>query len=147
MKHFKFKLLCAALSMLFAPSVLMALEKEGEDYLISTTDELIEFARLVNNGEAFNIYGNADAKLMADIDLRGRESEFSLIGSLEHPYQGIFDGQLHTITYDLVSTGEYCGLFAHLNGTSIYDLSGRPVENVTNGINIVNGRKVLNPIK
>ena len=117
MKQLNLKFILVALSMLLAPSALMALEKEGEDYLIKTADDLIEFARLVNNGEAFNIFGNAHAKLMADIDLRGRESEFPLIGSVQHPYQGTFDGQLHTITYDLVSTGESCGLFAYLNGT------------------------------
>lgn len=117
MKHFYFKELCAALTLLLMPSVLMALEKDGEIYLISTANDLIEFAKQVNNGEAFDIYGYADAKLTADIDLRGHESEFPLIGTVEHQYKGTFDGQQHTITYNLVSTAESCGLFAHLGGT------------------------------
>ncbi len=117
MKHLYFKYLSLVLSLLLVPSVLMALEKDGEVYVIGTSDELIEFAQLVNSGKAYNIYGNADAKLIADIDLRGRESEFPLIGTAAHQFMGTFDGQLHTITYNLVSTAESCGLFAYSCGT------------------------------
>ena len=102
---------------LLAPVSLMALEKEGETWLISSADELIEFAQMVNSGEAYSIYGNADARLTTDIDLRGRETDFPMIGTAERAYQGNFNGQLHSITFNLETASDNSGLFAYLNGT------------------------------
>ena len=120
-KHY-IKNLSAALALL-APVSLMALEKDGETWLISSSDDLIEFAQKVNSGEASsNGYGDVYARLTADIDLRGRETDFPMIGTAELPYKGYFDGQLHSITFNLETASDNSGLFAYLNTGTIHDL-------------------------
>lgn len=120
-KHY-IKNLSAALALL-TPVSLMALEKDRETWLISSADELIEFAQMVNSGEAAcNGYGDVHARLTADIDLRGREKDFPMIGTAELPYKGDFDGQLHSITFNLETTSDNSGLFAYLNSGTVKNL-------------------------
>ena len=61
-------------------------------YDISTAQEWIDFAIGINDG---SIEGNANARMTADIDLGNSQM---MIGTYEHPYQGVFDGQGHTLT-------------------------------------------------
>ncbi len=61
-------------------------------YNIGTAQEWIDFAIGINDG---SIEGNANARMTADIDLGDSQM---MIGTNEHPYQGVFDGQGHTLT-------------------------------------------------
>lgn len=70
------------------PWQMSALVKRDSVYMISTADDLEEFAQLVNNGE----YG-ANAILTNDIDFSGHTT---MIAQTKH-YHGTFDGQSHTI--------------------------------------------------
>lgn len=63
-------------------------------YDIGTAQEWIDFAIGINNG---SIEANANARMTADIDLGNNQM---MIGTYEHPYQGVFDGQGHTLTVD-----------------------------------------------
>lgn len=78
---------------------------EQEPYEISTPEQLMEFAALVN-GEN----NGANAVLTADIDMSGQS--WTGIAS-NQDYTGVFDGQGHTI-FNLTGTE---GLFAKNSGT------------------------------
>lgn len=78
---------------------------EQEPYEISTPDQLMEFAALVNGGSS-----EANAVLTANIDMSGQ----SWTGiSINDSYTGVFDGAGHTIS-NLTGTE---GLFANNAGT------------------------------
>lgn len=109
MKHY-IKNLSAALALL-APMSLMAIEKDGDTYLISSANDLMEYIQLVNAGERVT-----HARLTADIDTRPLGDRFVPIGTAEYPYDGTFDGANHTITVALVSTHDCYGLFPYLCG-------------------------------
>ena len=68
-------------------------------YEIGTAQEWIDFAIGINDG---SIEANANARMTADIDLGNSQM---MVGTPEHPYQGIFDGQGHTLTvnYDMAN--------------------------------------------
>lgn len=78
---------------------------EQEPYEISTPEQLMEFAALVNGGN-----NGANAVLTADIDMSGQS--WTGIAS-NKDYTGVFDGQGHTI-FNLTGTE---GLFANNSGT------------------------------
>ena len=78
---------------------------EQEPYEISTPEQLMEFAALVNGGN-----NGANAVLTADVDMSGQS--WTGIAS-NQDYTGVFDGQGHTIS-NLTGTE---GLFAKNSGT------------------------------
>ena len=59
-------------------------------------------------------------KLNADLDFAG-QAAVSLCSSSE-PFEGVFDGNDHTISNYQVSTGEYAGLFEYVSGGTIKNL-------------------------
>ena len=59
-------------------------------------------------------------KLNADLDFAG-QAAVSLCSSSE-PFEGVFDGNGHTISNYQVSTGEYAGLFEYVSGGTIKNL-------------------------
>ena len=77
---------------------------EDDPYIISTKEQLVKFADIVNgaNGETRNLL--ACAKLATDVTL---DNEWTPIGDYGYRYGGTFDGQGHTITYDYYSTVHY----------------------------------------
>ena len=81
-------------------------------YLLSTPEQVIWFAAKVNGGDV-----TANAKLTEDIDMSDHTEKFPLIGTSANHFAGIFDGQGHTITIDLVTTAASYGFFRYLNGT------------------------------
>ncbi len=92
-------------------------------YLIADADDLYWFAEQVNSGDK-----DANAVLMADIDLGGSENPWTPIGLSEAGYIGTFDGQGYTIRglyYE--SNGSYSLNAVGLFGT--VDEGGR-VQNV-----------------
>ena len=85
----------------------MAIDKVDGVYKIGTAEELLEFANLVNNGEA-----TANAQLTADITVDFPDNTF--IGMNGNDYQGTFDGQGHTLTVTINRSSDGGGLFANI---------------------------------
>ncbi len=93
---------------------------EKEVYEISSIEELKAFAQEVNNGNSFIGY---TVVLTEDIDLNNEE--WTPIGN-PTAFQGIFDGQDHTISNLLISGyNSTVGLFANTNSGEIKNLKIR----------------------
>ena len=87
----------------------VSIAKEGEETILMT---LADFRDSVNGG---NSYAGYTVMLMNDIDLGG--VEWTPIGTTEHPFSGVFDGQNYTISNLKVnSTSGYAGLFGYIKG-------------------------------
>ena len=84
------------------------------NYLIGSVLDWQDFAALVNGGIT-----NINAKMTADIDLGNDQT---MIGSESTPYQGLFDGQGHTLTVNWTTTGNYCAPFPYINGATFKNL-------------------------
>ena len=79
------------------------LEQDAEDYyLLGSEWAWIDFAALVNGGTT-----NANARMTADIDLGDDQT---MIGTATIPYQGIFDGQGHTLTVNFNMRDDITGV-------------------------------------
>lgn len=127
-----------------------------DDLVITSTEDLLEFAVLVNSGMDFD---EETVKLGVSIDLTGIEwtpigdgerSSGSITGNV---FCGTFDGQNNTISNLTISTyaSEGVGLFAFLDGGTIQNLTlsnvnisttqestGAVVGAISNGASIVN---------
>ena len=78
---------------------------------ISTAEDLAAFAEHVNSGN-----WDANAVLKADITLE--DNVLPKIGNSEaNKYGGVFDGQYHTITFNVETTEARTALFPHMAGT------------------------------
>ena len=74
---------------------------------IASADDFVEFASAVNGGES---YEGLTVTLSADIDLSG--VELSPVGGAESAFDGVFDGDGHSISGVEISTTEgYAALF------------------------------------
>lgn len=128
---------------------------EDGTYLLGTPLHLAVFASKVSMGQV-----NANAKLIADIDLDGIEWQPIGERSNKTPYKGTFDGQGHKITNLTISEGNgaYNGLFAYVGGTIrnfsitgnvntyeadffgvVGELDAGKIENVHSALNIMAG--------
>lgn len=98
-------------------------------YHISTAEQLVSFAKTVNNGNT-----EIDAKLINNIDLTGYE--WTPIGTAENMYSGIFDGNGKSITVQFSYSGGYedekenYSLFGFINGAKICNLTVKGSINV-----------------
>ena len=88
-----------------------ALNKVDGVYQIATADDLFAFAELVNGGET-----SANAVLVADID---KGTENYRIGRNGQDYQGIFDGNGHTITYNMTFDEDGAALFRNVGAQAV----------------------------
>lgn len=79
---------------------------------IGTAKQLVWFAKKVNFGDTKD-----NAQLTADIEISNQEEAFPMIGTTGKKYEGVFDGQCHTVTLDIVNDQEGFGLFRALSGT------------------------------
>ena len=85
---------------------------EEDPYLISTVQDMVDFADDINRGN------NADKcyKLTADIDLGGMD--WTPVGMLVKPFRGTFDGNGKKITgLNVTDSGDFLGLFGYNLGT------------------------------
>ncbi len=92
---------------------------EAEPFVISTREDLLLFARQVNE----EIINSKDfyAVLAEDIDLKG--AAFTPIGSVKTAFRGHFDGGGHKILNLKIEDAVYGGFFAHVGeGASIENL-------------------------
>ena len=81
-----------------------------QDFVISTPEDLLEFADRVNDG-----YTDINAIVTADLDFEG--CYVSPIGTQIHPYIGCFDGGGHTFSNLTIATSaNYTGLFGVVGG-------------------------------
>ncbi|MBO7069394.1 MAG: hypothetical protein J6W52_12105 [Bacteroidaceae bacterium] len=92
-------------------------DEEDGYYLIRNQKDYIVFANMVNAGST-----QINAKLFADIDLSDSDCPDQMIGLEEAPFEGIFDGQGHTITYSYDFNANYCGLFSYIKDATIRNL-------------------------
>ena len=82
-------------------------------FSITTAEELAGLATLVNDGASFN---NQTVYLEADIDLG--YYEWIPIGNAESPFNGIFNGNGHTVSgLKINATYSYVGLFGNVSGS------------------------------
>ena len=86
-------------------------------YQITSADDLKALARIVNFGSSA-----VNAVLTADITIG---SDQAMIGTIDNPYRGNFDGQGHTIkNFNITASQHYSGLFGVLsNGAVIENFS------------------------
>ena len=122
-------LLSLCLVMAFVP---MAAFAEGTDKIsITTVDELLQFAKAVDNGE-YDDKTDAVVSLDADLDLTGVAwkpigSVFAANGTLQHYFSGKFYGNGHTIS-NLDFSANYgntssFGFFSEVYGAEISGLT------------------------
>lgn len=74
----------------------------SDPYLISTAEQMQNVSK--NLSSCF--------KLTEDIDV----GNITPIGDMAKPFIGVFDGDGHTITVDITTSGEYAGLFGYVGG-------------------------------
>lgn len=99
---------------------------EENPYQLSSVNDIIWFAKRVNENGGATSWNTDCAVLMADIDMSGiPEEDFSGIGKNDldlHRYGGIFDGNGHTITINM--SGEYTtAFFGYTSGATIKNLT------------------------
>ncbi|MDY5191686.1 MAG: CotH kinase family protein, partial [Bacteroidaceae bacterium] len=91
-----------------------SLQQRDGVYQIATPLDLCTFSQIVAKGES-----DADAELLADLDMKEYVSLFSPLGTETAPYTGTFNGGGHTVD-GLTLTGESSlGFFAHVAGNCI----------------------------
>ena len=95
-------------------------------YSVATAQGLLKVAEVVNGGKQVNVV------LMDDIDLSSLTRaavEWTPIGTSEHPFKGIFDGNGKTVSnFQVTALEGHAGLLGYCVGTKIKNLT---VENVT----------------
>ena len=98
-------------------------ELTTEPKTIASLAELKEFRVAVNSGEHYKKSLNNSVVLTADIDLAS-ESNWTPIGTLSYPFDGVFDGGGHTIKGLCVNSPETdnVGLFGYAKNATIYNL-------------------------
>ena len=117
---------------------------------INSTEDLIEFSTMVNNGYSFEnknvqlMYNIdiADSKLYSDVtnkffgDINGDgvtnnindelQSYFPIIGTSSNPFKGTFDGNGYTISNVKITGNNYVGMFGYNEGV----IRGFNVQNI-----------------
>jgi hypothetical protein len=94
---------CLMAILCLTSTTVWALDKVGDAYQIGSAEDLRAFAELVNGGETL-----ANAVLTADVVC---DADMPMIGSDANRFNGVFDGQCHTVTLDAYPTVNGSGLF------------------------------------
>ena len=91
--------------------------------IISSAQDLIDFATYVNGDNVTSANPNLSAKLTADIDLTTEIFQGEFLGIGTDGYSGTFDGNGHVISLDLsIFTSAKKGLFVETDGAVIKNL-------------------------
>ena len=110
-----------------------ALDKVDGAYQIANAADLVEFAAIVNGGEI-----NANGVLTADIDMT--DVAWTPIGNSANRYEGVFDGQFHTINHlRYESAEERIGIFGVVNGGCVIKNMIAGPDNEIRGVDKVGG--------
>ena len=133
-------------SMIFVVYSLDGRGTEIDPYLIGSYDDLLEFARLVNEGKE-----NQYAELINDIDAQKSEEEskkWTPIGEEENVYKGIFNGNKKTIRGLHVETDGIAGLFGEISSDAVVEnviLENSYIKgNFVGGLVVYNKGKIFN---
>ena len=100
-----------------ADKTVAAILTDNEYYEIATKEDWKAFCDLVNGGQT-----TVDAKLTKNINLGNNIWQ---VGSSDHKYSGMFDGDGYSITVDWNSTTDELALFYQINGATIRNLHTR----------------------
>ncbi len=92
-------------------------DEEDGYYLLRSPKDYYVFASLIEAGKT-----DINAKLFTDINLSETDYPDLMIGTEAKPFQGTFDGQGHTITYNYDFQDNYCGLFSFIHNATIRNL-------------------------
>ena len=88
----------------------LSVDLDTGEYIISSAQDLVDFATKVNTGET-----NINARLTADIDMNS--VAYTAIGTETNPFGGTFDGKGHVISNLIISSEEDClGLIGCASG-------------------------------
>ena len=82
-------------------------------YQIGTPRDLVTFSKMVREGAT-----DANAVLLADLDMTDYDGTYVPIGDANHIYTGNFDGQRHTIRNLRVEGSFYVGFFGVVGGNA-----------------------------
>ena len=94
----------------FAENLSFYPQKIDGAYMIGDAVNLLLYSATVNSGET-----NAKGIMTADIDMAGYSEAFRPIGSSNHAFNGVFDGQGHHISNLKIDLNEDCvGLFGYV---------------------------------
>ena len=93
------------------PIIFATFQDTDGSYLIRSVEDWRRFADIIKTTPT------ANAKMIADIDLGDDQTMMGINAST--PYQGIFDGQGHTLTVNINATGFYVAVFRYVNGATI----------------------------
>ena len=96
---------------------------EEDPYMINNTDEWQHLVDSVNNG---NTYSGKFFRLGDDISVT------TMVGISGKTFNGIFDGDGHTLTVNYTTTAEYCGPFCYTYGATIKNLRTTGTINTSN---------------
>ncbi len=83
---------------------------ESDPWIIQSAEELTQLALLCER--EYSKYGSAHYRMGADIDMSD-VTDFSPIGSEEHPFNGEFDGNGYVISSLVFVGDEYAGIFGY----------------------------------
>ena len=95
---------------------LLAMGGADTPFQIASAAQLAELAQYVNAGDA--TFVSAHYVLTDDVNLSAY-GNWTPIGTEDHPFEGVFDGQNHVVTGLKIdrSQGECQGLFGYVSGT------------------------------
>ena len=96
---------------------------EADPYMINNTDE---WQLLVDSVSAGNTYSGTFFRLGNDISVT------TMVGISGKTFNGIFDGNGHTLTVNYTTTAEYCGPFCYTYGATIKNLRTTGTINTSN---------------
>lgn len=89
------------------------LKKKGRQYLIDRAEDIYTLAELVNSGKEIEegvLAAEASYRLLNDITLTHRlETDFTGIGTKEHPFNGVLDGDGHSLEGNFFADNKYEG--------------------------------------
>ena len=100
----------------FSHTFIVARKDQNGTILIKDADEWKQFCKFVNEKGMTKL----NAKLENDVDLG---SMSAMLGTKEHRYGGMFDGNNHTLTVHIVGTGQGTAPFSYTNGATIKNLT------------------------
>lgn len=77
----------------------------GDEHIISTAEDWEAFASRIANGENVTDTWKLESDISVSVDVNTKDyASYMTIGTEDHPFNGTFDGQGHTLTVDIKDT-------------------------------------------